>query len=49
MGMLKKIVDENGKPKPDHPELSRLAARAIAFNTFELIKRFFVGRLLTGK
>ncbi len=41
--------DENGKPKPDHPELSRLAARAIAFNTFELIKRFFVGRLLTGK
>jgi hypothetical protein len=24
----------------DHPELSRLAARAIAFNTFQLVKRY---------
>ena len=41
--------NENEKPKPDSPELSRLAARAIAFNTFELTRRFFVGRLPKDK
>ena len=41
--------DANEKPKPDHPELSRLAARAIAFNTFELTRRFFAGRLSKDK
>lgn len=30
------------RQRPDHAELSRLAARAIAFNTFELTKRYFV-------
>lgn len=33
--------DASEKRKSDHPELSRLAARAIAFNTFELTKRYF--------
>lgn len=37
--------DEPDKSKADHPELSRLAARAIAFNTFELTKRYFVQQL----
>jgi hypothetical protein len=34
--------DEHDKDKKhaDHPELSRLAARAIAFNTFQLVKRY---------
>lgn len=32
------------RQRPDHAELSRLAARAIAFNTFEFIKRYFVAR-----
>ena len=41
--------NENEKPKPDNPELSRLAARAIAFNTFELTRRFFAGRLPKDK
>lgn len=40
---------ENEKRKSDHPELSRLAARAIAFNTFELARRYFVGRLPKDK
>lgn len=29
------------RQRPDHAELSRLAARAIAFNTFELTSRYF--------
>jgi hypothetical protein len=33
------------RQRPDHPELSRLAARAIAFNTFELTRRYFVSKL----
>lgn len=33
--------DEDARKRPDHAELSRLAARAIAFNTFELSKRYF--------
>lgn len=41
--------DENEKRKPDHPELGRLAARAIAFNTFELSRRYFAGRLPKDK
>ena len=41
--------NENEKPKPDNPELSHLAARAIAFNTFELTRRFFAGRLPKDK
>lgn len=32
---------ENLKKHANHPELSRLAARAIAFNTFQLIKRYY--------
>jgi hypothetical protein len=37
------------KQRPDHPELSRLAARAIAFNTFELTRRYFVSALRKDK
>lgn len=37
------------RQRPGHPELSRLAARAIAFNTFELTRRYFVSRLPTSK
>lgn len=36
--------DEDDSRKSDHPELSRLAARAIAFNTFELTKRYFMSQ-----
>ena len=31
--------DDDARKRPDHAELSRLAARAIAFNIFELIRR----------
>ena len=34
--------DDEVRKRPDHAELSRLAARAIAFNTFELSKRYFM-------
>lgn len=37
------------RQRPDHAELSRLAARAIAFNTFELTKRYFISTLPKGK
>ena len=33
----------------DYGETTKNVLHNIAFNTFELIKRFFVGRLLTGK
>lgn len=33
--------NDNDKKHANHPELSRLAARAIAFNTFELVKRYY--------
>lgn len=32
---------ENAKKHTHQPELSRLAARAIAFNTFELVRRYY--------
>lgn len=34
------VDHEKAKQHTNHPELSRLAARAIAFNTFQLVKRF---------
>ena len=37
------------RQRPDHPELTRLAARAIAFNTFELTKRYFISTLPKAK
>lgn len=36
--------DEGENQKSTNPELSRLAARAIAFNVFELKRRFLAGR-----
>lgn len=36
---------EAARQRPGHAELSRLAARAIAFNTFELTKRYFLASL----
>jgi hypothetical protein len=36
--------NDAARQRPDHPELSRLAARAIAFNTFELTRRYFVSQ-----
>lgn len=41
--------NEVARQRPDHPELSRLAARAIGFNTFELTRRYFVARQLKDK
>jgi hypothetical protein len=37
--------DDGENRKPASPELSRLAARAIAFNVFELKRRFLAGHL----
>lgn len=51
-GMRYEDVEEENdiaRQRSDHPELSRLAARAIAFNTFELTKRYFVSRRLKDK
>ena len=41
---VRDLEDESdaARQRPDHAELSRLAARAIAFNTFELVKRYLV-------
>lgn len=44
-GMTVRDLEEESdaaRLRPDHAELSRLAARAITFNTFELTKRYFV-------
>jgi hypothetical protein len=41
--------DDHKADKNTNPELSRLAARAIAFNTFELIKRYFASQVRAVK
>lgn len=51
-GMRHEDLDEENdaaQQRPDHPELSRLAARAIGFNTFELTRRYFVSRQVNDK
>lgn len=52
VGMSHNDLEEESdaaRQRPDHAEVSRLAARAIAFNTFELTKRYFVSALSRGK
>lgn len=50
-GMNHRHIEEDDEEDHDkaskhanHPELSRLAARAIAFNTFQLVKRYFASQ-----
>ena len=50
-GMSHRHIEEDDEEDHDkankhvnHPELSRLAARAIAFNTFQLVKRYFASQ-----
>lgn len=51
-GMRYEDVEEENevaRQRTDNSELSRLAARAIAFNTFELTRRYFVSQLSKNK